>query len=161
MKRYMAGLLTGGFLILAAAALAVFYFFNFLKQPAPKGKLTPLKVGSAEFEVELATSTLDRMRGLSGRPSLPEGEGMLFVFGTLGNYGFWMKDMNFPLDFVWIRESVVVGTTGNVPPEPGKPVWQLKAYYPPEYVDKVLELNAGDVSRYSIKTGDPVEAASP
>ena len=44
----------------------------------------------------------ERSQGLSGRPNLAAGTGMLFVFEQAGSYAFWMKDMRFPLDMVWI-----------------------------------------------------------
>ncbi|MDO8537023.1 MAG: DUF192 domain-containing protein, partial [bacterium] len=97
---------------------------------------------------------ISRARGLSGRESLNEGEGLLFLFDGFGNYGIWMKDMKFAIDIVWIKNDRVVGFAENVAPEPGKELWSLKLHYPPEPVDKVLEFNAGSVQRSGIKIGD-------
>src|SRR5918992_1579604 len=63
--------------------------------PAPT-----VTIGDASFVVELAVTPQERAQGLSGRPGLAPGTGMLFIFGTEDLYSFWMKDMRFPLDMV-------------------------------------------------------------
>ena len=124
-------------------------------------------VGGQTFEVGIADNALTRTQGLSGRPSLGENEGLLFIFPTAGNYGFWMKGMNFPIDIVGISgdspsqilpgktwEGKIVGFSENLQPEPKKSVFSLSINYPPEAVDKVLEINAGSVAKYGLKVGD-------
>ncbi len=54
--------------------------------------------------VRVADTDKTRELGLSYFDALPDGQGMLFVFPQMGTYSFWMKDMNFPLDIVWIDE---------------------------------------------------------
>ncbi|MBI4085497.1 MAG: DUF192 domain-containing protein [Candidatus Liptonbacteria bacterium] len=126
-------------------------------KPFETGKSkTVLSVGSQTFDVEIADSTSSRMQGLSGKNSLGEKEGLLFVFPSPGNYGFWMKDMNFPIDIVWINNSKVIGFSENLQPEPNKSVFALSVYYPPGSVDQVLEINAGAVAKYDLKIGDAV-----
>ena len=139
----------------AAIALTVVYVFVFgSKNPALKG--SEVLVGGKSFSVEVATSAVERARGLSGRESLGDGEGMYFIFDKAGDYGFWMKDMKFPIDIIWISGGKVVGIAPNAEPEPEKPVWNLKIYYPPEPVDRVLEINSGVVDKDKIKIGDSV-----
>jgi uncharacterized membrane protein (UPF0127 family) len=116
-----------------------------------------LNIDSATFTVEIASTSLEQTRGLSFRPSLGANEGMLFVFGTGSIQSFWMKDMNFPLDMIWISGNTVVGFTQNVPaPAPGTALWNLPVYVSPENTDKVLEVNAGTVAKYNIRVGDAV-----
>ncbi len=125
----------------------------------PLGNSTPkkiLSVGSQTFDVEIADSTSSRTQGLSGRDSLGEKEGLLFIFPSAGNYGFWMKDMNFPIDIVWLNGGRVAGFSENLQPEPGKSVFALPIYYPPANVDMVLEINAGAVAKYGLQAGDTV-----
>ncbi|MBU6500710.1 MAG: DUF192 domain-containing protein [Patescibacteria group bacterium] len=142
-------------IFIAAAALAFFHFF--LSGPSKhSGVEANVEIGGTTFKSEVASTILQRTIGLSGRDSLPEGEGMLFIFNGYGNYGFWMKDMKFPIDMVWISGDKVVGFVENAMPEPDKTVFGLKVYYPPEAVDKVLEINAGDVGRYGISVGQSV-----
>lgn len=115
-----------------------------------------LVVGSQTFEVGIADTMISRAQGLSGRPSLGENEGLFFIFSSPGSNGFWMKDMNFPIDIVWISGGKVIGFSENLQPQPNKTVFSLPVYYPPGAVDQVLEINAGAVAKYGLKEGDPV-----
>lgn len=111
----------------------------------------------ATFTVEVASTMIEQARGLSFRPSLGADNGMLFLFGTGSVQTFWMKDMNFPLDMIWISGNTVAGFSQNVPaPAPGAQLWQLPIYSSPANTDKVLEVNAGTVAEYNIKVGDTV-----
>ncbi len=50
---------------------------------------------------------------------------MLFIFGTGATQTFWMKDMNFALDMIWISGNTVAGFSQNVPaPGPGTQLWE-------------------------------------
>ncbi len=116
-----------------------------------------LTVDGATFNVEIASTTLEQSRGLSFRTSLGEHDGMIFLFGSGGTQSFWMKDMNFALDMIWISGNTVAGFSQDVPaPAPGTRLWQLPIYRSPANVDKVLEVNAGTVAKYGIKAGDTV-----
>lgn len=115
------------------------------------GVIQIIQIGEVEFEVEIADSPVEQIRGLSGRREMVENEGMLFVFPEIGNYSFWMKGMLFPLDIVWIQGDEVVGVSHNLPPaaEKNPPV-----YSPPFSVDKILEINAGLADEHNIQIGD-------
>lgn len=116
-----------------------------------------LSIDGATFNVEIASTTLEQTRGLSFRPSLGANDGMLFLFGSPGTQTFWMKDMNFPLDMIWINGNAVAGFAQDVPaPAPGTPLWNLPVYSSPSDVDKVLEVNAGTVAKYNMQIGDAV-----
>jgi hypothetical protein len=121
-----------------------------------RGRQATVMIGNAVFNAEVRDTAAGRAQGLSGRDSLGAQEGMLFLFGTPGDYGFWMKDMNFPIDIVWIREGEVVWITENAEPEPGKSMFSLTSYNPPTSADTVLEINAGEAVKYGIKAGDVV-----
>ncbi|MCX8009506.1 MAG: DUF192 domain-containing protein, partial [Patescibacteria group bacterium] len=86
--------------------------------------------------MELFDTQEKRTRGLSGRDFLPENKGMLFIFEKPDYYTFWMKEMKFPLDFIWIRGDEIVEITENVKPEDYQPP---KFFTSKEKVDKVLE----------------------
>ena len=111
-------------------------------------------VGGQTIYVEVADTPEERARGLSSRRSIGANEGMLFVFDSPGSYGFWMKDMNFSIDIVWIQDDEIVGFEENVQPVEGKSVFGLKIYHPPEPVNKVLEVKAGMVKKYGFQAGD-------
>lgn len=59
-------------------------------------------IGGKKIRVDIADTVVTRTQGLSGRTSLAETDGMLFVFENADRYGFWMKDMNFAIDIIWI-----------------------------------------------------------
>jgi uncharacterized protein len=139
------------FFVLAVVGFAYFYI---LKKPNLTLRKTEVTIGATTFDVEVASTTLERARGLSFRDGLGEKQGMLFLFDSSSNYGFWMKDMKFAIDMIWIKGDRVAGFSENVAPEPGVPLWKLKIYYPPEAVDKVLEVGAGMVAKDGIKVGD-------
>ena len=107
----------------------------------------------------IADNAVRRAQGLSGRPSLGENEGLLFVFPSPGNNGFWMKDMKFPIDIVWISGDKIIGFSENLQPEPEKSVFSLPIFYPPGMADQVLEISAGAVAKYNLQVGDAVNLA--
>ncbi|OJI09392.1 MAG: hypothetical protein COV08_01180 [Candidatus Vogelbacteria bacterium CG10_big_fil_rev_8_21_14_0_10_49_38] len=114
-----------------------------------------LKIRELEIPVELATTSEAIRRGLSGRASLPPEQGMLFVFGRPDRYRFWMPEMRFPLDIIWLNEDKVVGFESNVSNDfdQAQPIF----YQPDEPVRLVLEVNAGFVARHGLEIGDPVD----
>ncbi len=107
------------------------------------------------FDSEIADTPEKMILGLSNRDSLDENKAMLFVFETEGIYGFWMKDMNFPLDIVWIDKNLeIVGIEKNLQPcETGR---SCLTVYPDEEIIYVLEINSGLSDRYDFENGDVV-----
>jgi uncharacterized membrane protein (UPF0127 family) len=116
-----------------------------------------LIVGKQILEVEVVDTNPKRNKGLSGREKLTEGQGMLFVFPQSGKHSFWMKDMNFNLDMIWVSNEKIVGISKNVP-APASPTEDrnLPSYFPPEPVDQVLEVISGWSEKNQIKIGDEV-----
>lgn len=121
------------------------------------GQSSFVQIDGTRINVEIADTDALRERGLSGRESLGEKDGMLFVFPEKGTYGFWMKDMRFPIDIVWISNGNIVGVEKNIDPQIGAPIQKLKIYYPPQEVDVILEVTAGRSDNLGIKTGDEIE----
>ena len=114
-------------------------------------------MGGVEFEVEIVHTPAERARGLSGRDSLRPMTGMLFVFESGKASAFWMKDMRFPLDFVWIGEECgVVDTTLNAPQPSGAPDSALLLYESASPAAYTLEVNAGELEALGIQKGDAV-----
>jgi uncharacterized membrane protein (UPF0127 family) len=60
------------------------------------------------IKVEMADTPAAREKGLSDRDLMERENGMLFIFQEKGGYGFWMKDMRFPLDIMWLGEDKTV-----------------------------------------------------
>lgn len=102
---------------------------------------------------ELADTKSSRELGLSGRPIMKDGEGLLFEFDASGRYGFWMKDMMFPLDIIWInQDGIVVEVERNV-----KPDSYPKTFMNASPASYVLELNAGIAEKHRLFIGSKVK----
>ena len=118
-----------------------------------------VRVDDLEFPVELAAEPELRIRGLSGRASLDSGTGMLFVFENSERFRFWMREMQFSLDIVWISSGCeVVDISVDVPfPDPSTPLSDLPRYSPESSAKYVLEINGGEAEDLGLGVGDPVE----
>lgn len=135
-------------LILLIIFIYLFRFTAFLK------KDPYLKINGQLIKVEIASGDQSRTKGLSDRLKLDPDTGMLFIFPVKNFYSFWMKDMRFPLDLIWISEDTVAEFIENAPPEGSNP---QKIYIAPKPVNKVLEVNAGTVQKLNIQIGDKIE----
>ena len=113
--------------------------------------LLTLTLGGVQVKAEVVQSPEKIYLGLSYRPELPEGQGMLFLMPALEVQYFCMRGMQFPLDIIWIKGGWVAGLAKNVPADfPG----QMAS---PGPVDLVLEVPAGYLDRQGIRVGDPVK----
>jgi uncharacterized membrane protein (UPF0127 family) len=103
------------------------------------------QLNGEDLSVEAVRSPAAIAQGLGGRQELAV-DGMLFVFPRLDRPVFWMKDMLFPIDIVWIQQGKVVGIERNVqPPAPGTPDEKLTRFPAPAPVDMVLETQPGRI----------------
>lgn len=109
------------------------------------------------LNIQLAEDLPTQLAGLSNRPSMAENEGMLFVLAKTQTPEFWMKDMLFPLDIIWIRDGRVADIDSRLGIEPGKTDNDLKRYLPKEAVNMVLEINAGWAETNHLSIGDEVK----
>jgi len=125
-------------------------------------KTKKIKLGQKEIEVEIADTELARTQGLSGRESLAEDKGMLFIFPNRNVTPiFWMKGMKFALDLVWIKDNKIIKIDKNVPPpETNTADSLLPRYTVNEPVDYVLEVNGGFCQKNQIKEGETVDLSS-
>ena len=100
---------------------AVFLFFLAVGGAAyflSHQKLLPIiTINGTPINVVLAETPAERVRGLSGRETLPQNEGMLFLFENTDYHAFWMKNMRFPIDIIWMDDDrVIVGIAEHVLP---------------------------------------------
>jgi len=109
-----------------------------------------IQIGRQIFAVEVAATRSERERGLSGRALLKPGTGLWFVFPEPDRYGFWMRDMRFPIDLVWVGPNLKVAGAVTLQPCVDK---NCLIHYAPSRVAYVLEVNAG---KFAGKQGDPV-----
>lgn len=125
---------------------------NYLAPEVYQGPL--VRIADISIPVELATTSEAIVKGLSGRTSLDHDKGLLFIFGAPARYRFWMPDMNFPIDILWLGEDKVVDITQEVSNnfDPLNPIF----YRPAQPVRYVLEVNAGFAESHKLKIGDSV-----
>ena len=110
-----------------------------------------VEIKGHSFQVELARTDKEKQIGLSKyTKSIPQDNGMLFIFDKPGFYSFWMKDMKFPIDIIFINQNKIVTIYQNVP------VKKLTIYSPATASDKVLEINANLSKKYGFSAGDLV-----
>ncbi len=116
-------------------------------------KSIPVQINNIKIEAEIAKTLQEKSQGLSGRILLEQTKGMLFIFDQPGFYGFWMKDMNFPIDIIWIDQNrIIVDITENL-----FPATFPKSFQPKSPAKYVLEVNAGFADKNKIVIGDAVK----
>jgi hypothetical protein len=104
-----------------------------------RSETATIRIGGTPVVIELADSEAERERGLSGRRELRPGFGMLFVFEEETRPSFWMKDMRFSIDIIWISaDGRVVDIDAGVLPES-----YPQTFTPDSPVRYVLEVPAG------------------
>ncbi len=115
-------------------------------------KTVPINIAGIDVLASVADTVPDRIKGLSDTPYLPDGLVKLFAFNIAGNHSIWMKDMNYPLDVMWLAEDgEIVYIEENLSPDsyPQSFASPVSAWY-------VIEANAGFVASSSIAVGDQV-----
>lgn len=144
--RFLVALLVVGIVI----GTALFFY-----RPRPSGQ-PPLPekqitVPSGRLTVEIADSEGERHEGLSDRPSLAQGRGMLFILPSEGVHPFWMYHMRFPIDIVYLRSGVIQEIFPQVPPPKQNEL--PKTVTPTQPADQVLEVYGGESARFGWKPG--------
>lgn len=145
-------------IILLLVVAAIPFSQNYLKgnNTFPFSKTATAKIGSQSFHLYSANSQKEKEMGLSDKSSMPQDYGMLFSFATPDYYSFWMRDMKFPIDMIFIKDNHIVTIYSNAQPPKSKDD-SLVIYKPEEPADAVLEINAGLAEKYSFKKGDEVK----
>ncbi len=143
-------------LILLIIGILAFVYFNKKDQPdTPPPQSTTksmVKIGDVSLKVDVVKTPEAQARGLGGRILLAQDEGMFFVFEQSAVYTFWMKDMLFAIDIIWIDENgKIVYIKKDARPES-----YPEAFDPKLEAKYVLEVNTGFTDRHNIKEGDLV-----
>ncbi len=135
--------------IFATTILLIIFFGTSKKEQT----LPYVYIAGQSVKVDLAVTKETQEKGLSGRSGLHEGEGMFFVFDKIGRYDFWMKDMLFPIDIIWLdADKKVVYIEKNV-----TNTSPFKIYGPSFDTKYVLEVPAGFSDKYGLKVGDSAD----
>ena len=108
-----------------------------------------VEISGLKISVRVADEPMERIQGLSGTEALGEFSGLLFVFDENDRHGIWMKDMNYPLDIIWLDESGrVVHIEERVSPDS-----YPRTFRPNSPARYVLEVNANVVDAFGIEVG--------
>lgn len=108
-----------------------------------------LQLSDTCYHLEYSRTPAELERGLGGRDSMPNNHGMLFIIPKASIACFWMKDMHYNLDMVWLDSSRrITKIEPNLSPDS----------YPQSYCSAkptayVLELNAGQVAARHMQVG--------
>lgn len=130
---------------------------NYLKTNTffPVTKKTSLTINNHVIKLTVARTPKEREIGLSETKSISNDEGMIFMFENPGYYSFWMKNMKFPIDIIYINDEEIVYIEKNaqIPTREENPT----IYTPTELADKVLEIQSGLSDKYNFKKGDKIK----
>lgn len=120
------------------------------------GDINYVEIAGVKLKTDVVSSLEEKEKGLSGRNELKEDESMLFVFDSAGRHSFWMKDMNFPIDIIWIGEDLrVVYIKKNA-----LPTSYPEIFTPNKDTKYVLEAVSSFSKKNNLKEGDEVEFSS-
>lgn len=112
-----------------------------------------MAVNGEMFSYEVSDSVEERALGLSGREGMPQDHAMLFIFPAPIQSGIWMKDMNFPIDIVWLdTNKTVIYLEEDVAPETYPEI-----FYPDTKANYVVEFNAGTAESIGLEIGDTLK----
>ena len=133
------------FLYLIVITFFILFLFS-ISAPLNTENIKYVNFENTQVKVDLALTPSEHAKGLSGRQSLMEGEGLLFVFDKPGKYSFWMQDMNFPIDIIWLSSFQEKGQRGfkivHIKKD-ASPASYPDIYAPSENAEYVLEVVAG------------------
>ena len=122
------------------------------------GQTVTIELGNRQIEAEIAKTTAAKQKGLSFRDGLNSNRGMIFVYQNEVVLSFWMKDVNFPLDYIWVKDDVIIDLTKNVLPDPG-PIY--RQYQPNAPVNRVIEVSAGFIDTAGLVIGQKIKFSKP
>ncbi len=136
---------------LSAAVVVLLLLSSYIfATTSQKNNAHQLHINGTQLQLEIATMSQERARGLCCRESLAPTAGMLFVYDKPGDYRFWMKDTLIPLDMIWLgANKKVVHIEHNIRPES-----YPATFGSPVAAQYILETNAGWAAQHNITLGD-------
>ena len=136
--------------ILGVFIITLFLIFFFLKKSVNNYVVFP---DQTIFEIELAKTPKEQALGLAKRDKIDPLKGMLFIFPKKQKPTFWMKDMNFPIDLLWLDNGKIIDWEKNM-------LLDQQTYQPDQNIDQVLEIAAGTIKKHHLKIGDQLKIIS-
>lgn len=108
-----------------------------------ESNLVDITIGDKKYKVEIADTSEKQEKGLMGRESLPENQGMLFIYDEPQDLSYWMKNTLISLDIIFIDDDMEVVSVKQGQPMSEEPITEDDVQY-------VLEVN----SNSGIEEGD-------
>lgn len=138
-------------LLIVVAVLLLIAASSPVTAPTTSDSQSTVSINQITFKVDIADDVREQRIGLSDRDSLASDQGMLFLFPDKEMRSFWMPNMNFPIDLLWIDDNTIVGYEENMQPITPD---NIMTYKSPQAVDKVLEITAGSIEKYNFNIND-------
>lgn len=155
------------FLVVVVIGLAVVKFtgvMNLFPQGSSSSKAEAI-IKNSTIKLAVAKTDQEKQKGLSGRKKLDPDQGMLFIFDQKGRHQFWMKDMQFGIDIIFLEkksnDGITAGTVVDIienakAPAKDAPPSALEIYEPQKEADLVLEVNEGFSKNNELHIGDTI-----
>lgn len=132
--------------------LVIAFFFTQTSLFAKKASAT---IHTHTFTIDVAKTPKDKEIGLASKNTISADYGMYFPFEKSDYYAFWMKNMKFPIDIIFLKDNKIVTIFSNVP-NPASSSDNLPLYQPSDPANAVLEITAGLSDKYGFTKGDTV-----
>lgn len=133
-------------IVIAMVLAAVVVVIIGLRSDAPKGDYL-LQTQRQTYVLEAVTTPASQKRGLGGRESMPQNQGMLFPYDREDKRCFWMKSMRFPIDIIWVdSRKRITHVEAGLQPSSYPQTYCAQAQY-------VIELNSGEARKNNLKAG--------
>lgn len=149
-------------LIVCAIGLGVIIFFSLNNKDLPEScsvnqqlDSTVVITDGTKFDAEIAQTGEQKATGLSNRNCIDSDRTMLFPYSLTGDYCFWMKDMNFPIDMIWLDDDKkLVTVESDVAPDT-----YPQKFCPDKPAKYILEFASGTAQRYDWQPGQQFDFA--
>lgn len=146
------------FFISILTSILLFFGYNFLFKVNLNDERSAVKIGNKEYFLDVARTDEEKRKGLAKFENIKDNEGMIFIFDTPGRYSFYMKDMKFNIDIIFLDQNKkVVDLFKNVQFKDYKNPYDYEVYKPNYDSKFVIELKAGEIDRSGIKPGDKID----
>jgi len=109
---------------------------------------------AAPIALEVADDAAERRMGLMGRPDVPPGTGMVFIYDEPVTTPFWMGNVEVPLSIAWVLDDRVVDVA-EMQPCPAADS-SCPRYAPGAAYDRAVETTGGTFADAAVQPGDPV-----
>lgn len=133
----------------------VFSIFSLLNKRESNKLTIQTEKRDISFNIEFVKSPSNKATGLSKYNSIEDNYGMVFLNDSDTKISFWMKNMKFPIDIIFINSNnTIIDIHKNNQPCLYNASCPLIT--PTSNYRTVLEINSGLVDKYEIKVGDKV-----